>query len=121
MAPLKRPGGIEPRCARGWGSAISAFRYFIPARSEKSYMLRRVSPSSTKYMGRRVDVSATASYLPGVVIWRSSGPFVEKSPNRIAMLQLEASQSRRVTTYRVTFELFIPQMASILAFFSRLF
>ena len=29
------------------------------------------------------------------------------------MLQLEASQSRRVTTYRVTFELFIPQMASI--------
>jgi hypothetical protein len=74
-----------------------------------------------KIHGRRVDVSATASYLPGVVIWRSSGPFVEKSPNRIAMLQLEASQSRRVTTYRVTFELFIPQMASILAFFSRLF
>jgi hypothetical protein len=42
---------------------MSAFRYFIPARSEKSYILRRTSPLSTKYMGRRVDVSATASYL----------------------------------------------------------
>ena len=39
----------------------------------------------------------------------------------IAMLQIEASQSRGVTTYRMTFGFFIPQMASIVAFFSRLF
>ena len=39
----------------------------------------------------------------------------------IALFQLEASQSGYGSTYRLTFGVFVPQLASIVALLSRLF